>query len=57
MSEEAVPWVTVDIAGYSGFDWEDSRTAPVPGLVSVGSFVGWRLVEGPGRSAAHGDRN
>ena len=57
MFEEAVPWVTIDIAGGSEFDWERSRTAPVSDLVSVGSFAGWRLVEVLGRCAVRGDRN
>ena len=57
MCEEAVPWVTVGIAGDFDFDWEGSRTAPASDLVSVGSFVGWRLVEVFGRCAARGDRN
>ena len=54
--EEAVPWVTVGIADDFEVDWESSRMARAFDSVSVGSFVGWTLVEVLGRCAAGVDR-
>lgn len=51
-SEEAVPWVTVGTAGNFEADWEDSTMVPGSDSASVGSFVGWKLVEVLGRCAA-----
>ena len=55
--EEAVPWVTVGIAGDFEVDWASSRMALAFDSVSVGSFVGWTLVEVLGSCAAGVDRN
>ena len=55
-SEEAVPWVTVGIAGDFEVDWESSRMAPAFDSVSVDSFGGWTLVEVLGSCAAGVDR-
>ena len=49
--------MTAGIAGDFDFDWKGSRTDPASDLVSVGSFVGWRLVEVLGCCAARDDRN
>ena len=48
--------MTVGIAGDSEVDWEGSRMALASGSASVGSFVGWTLVEVLGRCAAGVDR-
>lgn len=54
--EEAVRWVMVGIAGEFEADWEGSRMVPASDLASVGSFVGWTLVEVLGRCAVGVDR-
>lgn len=54
--EGVVPWEMVDIAGDSEADWEGSRMVPASDLVTVGSSVGWMLVEVLGRCAVGVDR-
>ena len=57
MSEGAVPWVTVGIAGGFEVDWEGSRMALASDSASAGSFGCWTLVEVLGCCAAGADRN
>ena len=56
MFEEAVPLVTVDIAGDFEVDWEGSRMALASDSASAGSFGCWTLVEVLGCCYAGADR-
>ena len=57
MSEEAVPWVTVGIAGDFEVDWEGNRMALASDSASAGNFGCWTLVEVLVCYAAGADRN